>query len=292
MSCLRARSETTQRKPGCNQRCKNLQPTQTARKKTGRIASGTIAIRPNQNKPNPTQPSQNKRTRATGGTKLGQIGTLKMDFERSTQAQSWLFDEDTLWQCREEAARPLNDDSNSNNNDDIIDEGAAAGSKGTKTATVSRRVRKFASGFHRQNSGFDTASSSSSSTTTTNTITRSNTTEGSPVPSKSQQDADTLLKTCWDRHSSSLRLLDAREQDTLVRFHAHQITMLIGPHAILPGLVRSHSVLSTAIMYFRRFYLSNSMMDFAPRRMAVAAAFLASKVEESRVEVSQTERLN
>jgi cyclin H len=62
--------------------------------------------------------------------------------------------------------------------------------------------------------------------------------------------------------------------------------MLIGPQAILPSLVRSPTVLATAITFFRRFFLSNSILDFTPRRMAVAAAFLAAKVEDQKVEVS------
>ena len=80
--------------------------------------------------------------------------------------------------------------------------------------------------------------------------------------------------------------LTSKEQVILVRFHAHQITMLIGPTAILPSLVRDRTVLATAITFFRRFYLSNSILDFKPRRMAVAAAFRAAKVEDQRVEVS------
>jgi len=62
--------------------------------------------------------------------------------------------------------------------------------------------------------------------------------------------------------------------------------MLVGPHAILPSLVRSPEILATAVMFFRRFYLSNSVLDFAPRKIAVAAAFLAAKVEDQKVEVS------
>lgn len=80
--------------------------------------------------------------------------------------------------------------------------------------------------------------------------------------------------------------LSSDEQDILVRFHAHQISMLVGPDAILPCLIRSETVFSTSIMIFRRFYLSNSVLDFPPRAMAVASCFLASKLEENRIEVS------
>ena len=81
-------------------------------------------------------------------------------------------------------------------------------------------------------------------------------------------------------------LLSSQEQDTLVRFHANQISMLVGPDAILSTLVRSETVYATSIMIFRRFFLSNSVLDFSPRKMATASCFLASKLEESRLDVS------
>jgi hypothetical protein len=82
-------------------------------------------------------------------------------------------------------------------------------------------------------------------------------------------------------------VLTPHDQDVLVHFHAHQIQRLLGPNAIFPQLQRSASVLSTAIMLFRRFYLSNSVIDFHPRNMAVASALLAVKVDcENKLEVS------
>jgi cyclin H len=80
--------------------------------------------------------------------------------------------------------------------------------------------------------------------------------------------------------------LSTTEQELLVRFHAHQIQSLVGPEALLPGLQTNESVTLTAITLFRRFYLSNSVAEIHPRKIAVASAFLASKVEEDRVEVS------
>jgi hypothetical protein len=150
-----------------------------------------------------------------------------MDFENSSQARSWLFDNGTLMQCRQKALteRP----------------------KGSSSLD---RVRRFASGYHRRHA--DTA-------------------ENFDPPHTNRQ--------------VSLESLTAEEQEMLVRFHAKQITQLIGPTAVLNGLVRNSAILATAIMLFRRFYLSNSVLDCEPRRIAVAAAYLASKVEEQRVEV-------
>ena len=76
------------------------------------------------------------------------------------------------------------------------------------------------------------------------------------------------------------------EHDTMIQFHAHQIQFLIGPNAILYDLRTSEKVLSTAIMYFRRFYLSNSIIEISPRKIAAACAFFSAKVEEEKVEVS------
>jgi hypothetical protein len=150
-----------------------------------------------------------------------------MDFENSSQARSWLFDNVTLMQCRQKALteRP----------------------KGSSSLD---RVRRFASGYHRRHA--DTA-------------------ENFDPPHTNRR--------------VSSESLTAEEQEMLVRFHAKQITQLIGPMAVLNGLVRNSTILATAIMLFRRFYVSNSVLDYEPRRVAVAAAYLASKVEEQRVEV-------
>lgn len=80
-------------------------------------------------------------------------------------------------------------------------------------------------------------------------------------------------------------ILSVRDQETLVQFHAHQIQTLVGPYALLPELRRSQKVLSTAVVLFRRFFLSNSVVEFNPRKIATAAAFFAAKVEEEKVEV-------
>ena len=75
------------------------------------------------------------------------------------------------------------------------------------------------------------------------------------------------------------------DHDLLVQFHAHQIQTLIGPAAIIPELRTSETVLSTAVIFFRRFFLSNTTILIHPRNIAVACAFLAAKVEEERVQV-------
>jgi hypothetical protein len=154
-----------------------------------------------------------------------------MDFNNSTQARSWLFDEHSLAACRKRAA---------------VEEASAKNEN-------KPRVRKFASGFHAR---------------------FSKECEGSPVAN--------------DLFSSSVPTLSPSDKETLVRFHAHQMQALVGPTALLAELCTSETVLSSAIMYFRRFYLSNCILDINPRKMAAACAFFAAKAEEERIDVSSS----
>lgn len=155
-----------------------------------------------------------------------------MNFDRSTQSRSWLFDETSLLICRKKITSFV--------------------IPPQKTNATPVSVRRFASGFcNRQHAGDNS--------------------EGISNPSRNSLESSDL---------------SSEEQEIIVRFHAHQLEMLIGPCAFLPSLRRSSTVLATAIIFFRRFYLSNSVLDFQPRKIAIAAAFLASKVEEQRVQVS------
>eukprot|EP00536_Pseudo-nitzschia_multiseries_P006227 jgi/Psemu1/286317/fgenesh1_pg.130_\ len=92
----------------------------------------------------------------------------------------------------------------------------------------------------------------------------------------------TSMSTASDNKASKISpstTMSPEEQETLVHFHAHQIQKLIGPNAIFPDLKRGASVLSTAILLFRKFYLSNSVVDFRPRNIAAASALLAVKTD-------------
>lgn len=116
----------------------------------------------------------------------------------------------------------------------------------TTTNFVMGRVRKFGSGFHR----------------------------------RYQLDAQGASK-----HASCESDISVRDQEVLIQFHAHQIQLLVGPNAIMYDLRTSENVLATAIIFFRRFYLSNSVLKVSPRRIAAACAFFAAKVEEEKIEV-------
>ena len=168
-----------------------------------------------------------------------------MEFERSTQARSWLFTNESLSQCREHRAK--------------LD----ASSNQVELPTTSKKVRKFASGFDRR---FQKAT-------------------------VNQDDPSLLTKRQSEEEPASLpSALSLEEQEVVLRFHANQICKLVGPAALFPELRRSPKVVSTAIMLFRRFYLSNNVLDFDCRHAATAAALLGCKVEEERVQVRKAQR--
>lgn len=83
--------------------------------------------------------------------------------------------------------------------------------------------------------------------------------------------------------------LSPDEEATLVTFYACKISSLIGPKAFISRLRRESKVTATAALLFRRFYLSNSVMIFDPKAVMVAAAFLASKVEDATADVRYLE---
>mmetsp|Transcript_44 Transcript_44/g.98 ORF Transcript_44/g.98 Transcript_44/m.98 type:complete len:356 (+) Transcript_44:3-1070(+) len=83
--------------------------------------------------------------------------------------------------------------------------------------------------------------------------------------------------------------LTPEEESLLVAFYAAKLPSLIGPLAQNPYLRRDIKVTATSALLFRRFFLSNSVMVHDPKAMMVAAAFLASKVEDAMTEVRHLE---
>jgi cyclin H len=83
--------------------------------------------------------------------------------------------------------------------------------------------------------------------------------------------------------------LNPSEEALLVSFYASKLPSLIGPMAQVPRLRRESKVPATAAMLLRRFYLSNSVMVHDPKITMVAAAFLASKVEDAMTDVRYLE---
>eukprot|EP00545_Synedropsis_sp_CCMP1620_P011764 CAMPEP_0119031400 /NCGR_PEP_ID=MMETSP1176-20130426/41521_1 /TAXON_ID=265551 /ORGANISM="Synedropsis recta cf, Strain CCMP1620" /LENGTH=372 /DNA_ID=CAMNT_0006987795 /DNA_START=75 /DNA_END=1193 /DNA_ORIENTATION=+ len=74
--------------------------------------------------------------------------------------------------------------------------------------------------------------------------------------------------------------LEPEEEALLVTFYVAKIPSLLGPFAQNAYLRREVKVTATAAALFRRFFLSNSVMLHDPKHILVAAAFMATKVED------------
>ncbi|XP_034941959.1 cyclin-H [Chelonus insularis] len=77
--------------------------------------------------------------------------------------------------------------------------------------------------------------------------------------------------------------LSATEERTLLRFHELQLRDFCKKFS--PPMPKA--TIATALHYFKRFYLRNSVMDYHPKEILVTCVYLASKVEEFNVSISQ-----
>lgn len=82
---------------------------------------------------------------------------------------------------------------------------------------------------------------------------------------------------------SESMFLSRHEEDTLFRHYEKRLLDFC--NAFKPAMPRS--VVGTAIMYFRRFYLNNSLMEYHPRIIMLTCAYLSCKVDEFNVSSSQ-----
>ncbi|XP_003975085.2 cyclin-H [Takifugu rubripes] len=77
--------------------------------------------------------------------------------------------------------------------------------------------------------------------------------------------------------------LERNEEDVLFRYYERR--MLDFCNAFKPAMPKS--VVGTGIMYFRRFYLNNSIMEYHPRIIMLTCAYLSCKVDEFNVSSTQ-----
>ncbi|KAG7490492.1 cyclin-H [Solea senegalensis] len=82
---------------------------------------------------------------------------------------------------------------------------------------------------------------------------------------------------------SESMFLERHEEDVL--FKHYERRLLDFCNAFKP--VMPKSVVGTAMMYFRRFYLSNSIMEYHPRIIMLTCAYLSCKVDEFNVSCTQ-----
>ncbi|XP_043467239.1 cyclin-H [Leptopilina heterotoma] len=77
--------------------------------------------------------------------------------------------------------------------------------------------------------------------------------------------------------------LSESEERILVRYYETQLREL--GKRFNPQMPRA--TVATALHYFKRFYLRNSVMDYHPKEILVTCVYLACKVEEFNVSISQ-----
>ncbi|KAM6944609.1 cyclin-H isoform 1-T1 [Lycodopsis pacificus] len=82
---------------------------------------------------------------------------------------------------------------------------------------------------------------------------------------------------------SESKLLERHEEEVLIRHYEKRMVDFC--NAFKP--VMPKSVVGTAIMYFRRFYLNNSIMEYHPRIIMLTCAYLSCKVDEFNVSSTQ-----
>uniref|UniRef100_UPI00398ED273 cyclin-H n=1 Tax=Pristiophorus japonicus TaxID=55135 RepID=UPI00398ED273 len=81
----------------------------------------------------------------------------------------------------------------------------------------------------------------------------------------------------------SLSLLEPHEEEVLRKYYEKRLLDFCS--AFKPAMPKS--VMGTASMYFKRFYLNNSLMEYHPRTIMLTSVYLACKVDEFNVSSSQ-----
>ncbi|XP_065520157.1 cyclin-H isoform X1 [Lathamus discolor] len=84
-------------------------------------------------------------------------------------------------------------------------------------------------------------------------------------------------------HQNDLRLLKPHEELAICKHYEKRLLDFCS--IFKPAMPRS--VVGTASMYFKRFYLNNSVMEYHPRIIMLTCAFLACKVDEFNVSSAQ-----
>ncbi|CAM4556542.1 cyclin-H isoform X2 [Lepidochelys kempii] len=88
---------------------------------------------------------------------------------------------------------------------------------------------------------------------------------------------------CGKARQSDSLLLEPREELTICKYYEKKLLDFCS--VFKPAMPRS--VVGTATMYFKRFYLNNSVMEYHPRIIMLTCAFLACKVDEFNVSSAQ-----
>lgn len=108
------------------------------------------------------------------------------------------------------------------------------------------------------------------------------------IDTEGGEETDPTTLGPW-KNASDHPFVSPEEEQILVAFYASKLPSLVGPLAQVPRLRRESKVTATAAMLLRRFYMSNSVMIHDPKAIMVAAAFLATKVEDATADIRYLE---
>lgn len=115
------------------------------------------------------------------------------------------------------------------------------------------------------------------------------------VYSIDKEGAETDKSDLYDGAAASV-MQRIQEEEALLRHFCRQIQLLAGcapgRDPSLPTLTKTWRLAATAMVYFRRFYLNNSLLKHDPRVMMLACILLAGKVEESAVSTRELLKVN
>ncbi|SPO26220.1 related to Cyclin H [Ustilago trichophora] len=101
----------------------------------------------------------------------------------------------------------------------------------------------------------------------------------SSIRASGNQAARRRLESLWNEEnastsaSTSIPFLSVSDELALITYYLNKVTQITNALR-LPELVES-----TAITYVKRFYLTNTCMDFHPKNIVITCIFLASKAE-------------
>jgi len=202
-----------------------------------------------------------------------------MEWEKSSQCNSWMFTPDYLQECRKRANHEAHNSwkrahieagaSSPNNNQppgaDHVDTDTTEKPKKKKNIILKPYlVQHFASNYKQRRD--------------------QNPNEALPTNPLSSENNNSS-PTDIDSH-----FLTTQEEQHLLQFYAGMLPSIIGPNASSRRLFsKDPKVTATANVFYRRFFCSNSIVHHDPKCILLASAFLASKVEESMVHVQSLE---
>ncbi|XP_060926849.1 cyclin-H [Limanda limanda] len=101
--------------------------------------------------------------------------------------------------------------------------------------------------------------------------------------SKANQKVRSKIQESVKHGLSDSMLLERHEEDVLFRHYEKRLLDFCN----LFKPVMPKSVVGTAIMYFKRFYMNNSIMEYHPRIIMLTCAYLSCKVDEFNVSSTQ-----